>query len=323
MATSTSAADALQKLIDQFNQASTYTPKTADEIRSQAEGEYKSYYDQLRLAAQQSQARQDLALQQQREGLQATYDKQREASRKEYEQAYSKADRQQLSRGMQRSSYTAQVLANLQMEGAEAQQDLWDAQGTAEGNVDAQRTQLAAQLAEQLSQYSANEAADVLARIKELEDQEYERGQTSEQYKNSLSAQIYQFMYQAEQDKIAQDQWQKEFDENVRQWNAQYGGSGSSGGSGGSSGGSGSSGSSGSSSGASSALYDTSGLLNALNKSYNTVTNSSFASGIKKASSGISSIISGLLNMSKSTSAGSTPNNWDKKITSRTETALK
>ena len=232
MAGTMSAADALQKLLEQYNQTSSYVPKTADQIRQQAQGEYQSYYDQLRLAAQQAQARNDLALQQQREGLQRTYDKQREASQREYENAYSRADRQQLSRGMQRSSYTAQVLANLTQEGAEAQQELWDAQGAAEGNIDAQRTQLAAQLADQLSQYSASEAADVLARIKELEDQEYDRGRENDQYKNSLSAQIYQFLYQGEQDKIAQDQWQKEFDENVRQWNAQYGSKGSGGGGG-------------------------------------------------------------------------------------------
>lgn len=230
MAGTMSAADALQKLLEQYNQTSSYVPKTADQIRQQAQGEYQSYYDQLRLAAQQAQARNDLALQQQREGLQRTYDKQREASQKEYENAYSRADRQQLSRGMQRSSYTAQVLANLTKEGAEAQQELWDAQGAAEGNIDAQRTQLAAQLADQLSQYSASEAADVLARIKQLEDQEYDRVRENDQYKNSLSAQIYQFLYQGEQDKIAQEQWQKEFDENVRQWNAQYGSKGSGGG---------------------------------------------------------------------------------------------
>jgi len=230
MAGTMSAADALKKLLEQYNQTSSYVPKTADQIRQQAQGEYQSYYDQLRLAAQQAQARNDLSLQQQREGLQRTYDKQREASQKEYENAYSRADRQQLSRGMQRSSYTAQVLANLTKEGAEAQQELWDAQGAAEGNIDAQRTQLAAQLADQLSQYSASEAADVLARIKQLEDQEYDRVRENDQYKNSLSAQIYQFLYQGEQDKIAQDRWQKEFDENVRQWNAQYGSKGSGGG---------------------------------------------------------------------------------------------
>ena len=232
MAGTMSAADALKKLLEQYNQTSSYVPKTADQIRQQAQGEYQSYYDQLRLAAQQAQARNDLALQQQREGLQRTYDKQREASQKEYANAYSMADRQQLSRGMQRSSYTAQVLANLTKEGTEAQQELWDAQGAAEGNIDAQRTQLAAQLADQLSQYSASEAADVLARIKQLEDQEYDRVRENDQYKNSLSAQIYQFLYQGEQDKIAQEQWQKEFDENVRQWNAQYGSKGSGGGGG-------------------------------------------------------------------------------------------
>lgn len=233
MAGTMSAADALQKLLEQYNQTTSYVPKTADQIRQQAEGEYQSYYDQLRLAAQQAQARNDLALQQQREGLQRTYDKQREASQKQYENAYSKADRQQLSRGMQRSSYTAQVLANLTQEGAEAQQELWDAQGAAEGNIDAQRTQLAAQLADQLSQYGASEAADVLARIKELEDQEYDRSQANNQYRDSLYSQIYQFIYQGEQDKISQDQWQKEFDEKVRQFNEQYGnnGSGSGGGS--------------------------------------------------------------------------------------------
>lgn len=262
MAGTMSAADALQKLLEQYNQTSSYVPKTADQIRQQAQGEYQSYYDQLRLAAQQAQARNDLALQQQREGLQRTYDKQREASQKEYENAYSRADRQQLSRGMQRSSYTAQVLANLTQEGAEAQQELWNAQGAAEGNIDAQRTQLAAQLADQLSQYGASEAADVLARIKELEDQEYDRGRENDQYKNSLSAQIYQFLYQGEQDKIAQDQWQKEFDESVRQWNEQYGNKGS-GGSGGSSGGGGSSSGTSSSSGN---LYDDSGFLDAMNQ---------------------------------------------------------
>ena len=104
MAGTMSAADALKKLLEQYNQTSSYVPKTADQIRQQAQGEYQSYYDRLRLAARQAQARNDLSLQQQREGLQRTYDKQREASQKEYENADSRADWQQVSRGMQRSS---------------------------------------------------------------------------------------------------------------------------------------------------------------------------------------------------------------------------
>ena len=212
-------ATTLEDLIQQYNETPTYTPKTAEEIRVKAEGEYESYYDQLRLSAQQQQAQSDLALQQQAAGLQATYDKQREASRKNYAQMYSQADRQMLSRGMQRSSYAAQTLANISEQGVEAQQTIADQQAAAEGNIAAQRTQLAQQLAAQLAQYDASEAADVLNRIRELEDIEYERGMTNAEYRNSLSAQIYQILYQQERDRIEDAQWQQQFNESVRQFN--------------------------------------------------------------------------------------------------------
>lgn len=215
----TALTSQLEKLIAQFNSTPSYAPKTDEEIRQQAEGEYKSYYDQLRLAEQQKYAQGDLALEQQRDKLGKTYDAQREASEKEYADAYSAADRQMLSRGMQRSSYAAQTLANIDTQGAQAQQAIADAQAQAEGDVDEQRAMLAQQLAAQLAQYDAGYAADVLNRIRELEDQEYERTQDAADRKNSLSLQIYELMYQQERDKIADQQWQQQFEENVRQFN--------------------------------------------------------------------------------------------------------
>lgn len=223
----------LDDLLKQYNSTPVYKQKTAAQIKKQAQGEYKSYYDQLRLSAKQQQQQSDLALQQQRDALQATYDKQREASEKNYRMRYSQADRQMLSRGMQRSSYGAQVLANIDLEGAEAIQDLYEQQGNAEGNIDAQRAQLAQQLAAQLSQYNAGEAADVMKRIRELEDQDYERGLANAQNRNQLSTQIYQLMYQAERDKVADQQWQTQFDESVRQFNVQQAKKSSGGGGGG------------------------------------------------------------------------------------------
>ena len=201
----------LQELQNKL-QAYQYTPKTDEEIRAQAAGEYKSYYDQLRLAAQQQNAASDLVLKQRKESLQATYDDQRKQSAKEYADAYSSADRLALSRGMQRSSYNNQTLANISIQGAEAQQAIDKQQAAAEADIDAQRTQLAQQLAQQLLQYNASEAADVLARIRELDDQEYERGLTATEYKNSLASQIYQYMYQAQRDQIADQQWQQQMD---------------------------------------------------------------------------------------------------------------
>lgn len=211
----------LEDLIRQYNATMAYTPKTAEQIRTQAVGEYQSYYDQMRRAAQMQQQQRDLALQQQREGLQRTYDKQREASLKDFAARYSQADRQMLSRGMQRSSYGAQTLSNIDLEGAEAQQELWDQQAAAEGNIDAQRTQLAEQLAQQLMGYEADQAADVLNRIRQIEDQEYERSAAQQDRVNSLSTQLYQIIYQQERDKIADQQWQAQFDESVRQFDLQ------------------------------------------------------------------------------------------------------
>ena len=190
----------------------TYTPKTADQIRTQAQGEYQSLYDQRRRTAQQLQQSKDLSLQQQLSGIGRSYDKAREQSIRDYGMRYSQADRQMLSRGMQRSSYAAQVLANLDLEGQRALDDISEQQISAEGNIEAQRTQLAQQLAEQLAGYDADQAADVLARIRELEDQEYERSMQTASMNNSLSAQIYQFLYQAERDKIEDERWQMQWD---------------------------------------------------------------------------------------------------------------
>ena len=187
------ASKSLQELQDKL-QSIQYTPKTDEQIKAQAEGEYKSYYDQLRLAAQQQKDASDLALQQRREGLKATYDKQREQSARDYASAYSSADRLALSRGMQRSSYNSQTLANINTKSAEAQQSISDQQAAAEGDIDEQRTLLAQQLAQQLSQYTASQAADVLNRIRELEDQEYQRATEAQQYNNSLAQQIYQLI---------------------------------------------------------------------------------------------------------------------------------
>ena len=248
-AASDPVADYLKQMMAQYSDFPTWQARTPEERRAQAQDEYKSYYDQLRLSSRQNQEFMDLMLQQQKAGLCRTYDKQREASAKQYADAYSRSDRQMLGRGMQRSSYTAQTLANIDLAGAEAQQDIWDQQVEAEGNIDQQRTTLAYQLAQQLSQYDASEARDVLSRIRALEEQDYERGFTSAQYKNQLSSQIYQFLYQAQRDKVADSQWQAQmdyqreranvsdsqwertFNENVRQFNVPQAGKDSKGGS--------------------------------------------------------------------------------------------
>lgn len=212
-------ADALAELIKKFqDSANSYTPKSEQDLLDRAKNEYQSYYDQLRQAAQQQQERNDLSLSQQKDALQATYDKQREQTQKEYNKAYSQTDRQMLSRGMQRSSYGAQTLANLSAEGAKAQGDISDAQKKAANDIDAQRAQLEQQLAGTLAGYDTSQAADVLKRYQELQDKEYDRQQSANSTQNEILAKIYEYTRQQEQDALAKEQWEKQFAESKRQF---------------------------------------------------------------------------------------------------------
>lgn len=193
MATNVTTTDILERLMAQYNSGG-YKKKTDEELKAQAAGEYQTYYDQLRLAAQQEQQRNDLALQQQKAALDYAFQKQQEASQKEYEQVYSQADRQLLSRGMQRSSYGAQTLANIRQQQADVFMDL-EGQKAAQGsNIEAQRVQLGDQLAAQLNQYDAAQAADELNRLRELQDQEYERGLENDALQNDLALQLYDML---------------------------------------------------------------------------------------------------------------------------------
>ena len=207
-------------------QVKDYTPLTPEQMKQQAENEYKSYYDQLRLASKQSTERQNLALENQKAGLQQTYDRQRKDSAEQYRQAYSQADRHSLSRGMQRSSYNNQTLANIDQKAAEAQQDIQNAQATEENKISGQQTQLAAQLADQLLQYDASQAADIMKRIDELEAREYDRQTTAENNRNTLGLQIESILQERANQQVQYEQWLAEFNENVRQFNASQASSG-------------------------------------------------------------------------------------------------
>ena len=103
-----------------------------------------------------------------------------------------------LSRGMQRSTYTSQLLAGINNEAAEAQGEIDAAQTKATNDLNDQRTQLAAQLAAQMNQYTASQQSDILKRIAELEEQDrqYSLSQTSLQ--QSLATDLYALLKQKE-----------------------------------------------------------------------------------------------------------------------------
>lgn len=213
-------AKSLEELLAEYSkQQQTYTPLTPVQIQQQAANRYQSVYDQKRQNANQAFQTADQALASQLDSLQSTYDKQREDTAKGYRQTYSTADRQSLARGMQRSSYNNATLANINIAGQEAQQDINEAQAQKAGEIGDQRALYAQQLAQQLAQYGAAQKADELAYIDELTAREYDRAQAQQQLGADLALAIYNAQqqqaaleYQKQQDLLAQQNWQAQFD---------------------------------------------------------------------------------------------------------------
>lgn len=210
---------ALSRALARQYENAQYAARTDEERQAQAQLEYSTYYDQLRRAASQEQEQNDLRLAQQRDALQASYDRQRDNTAQQYRQAYSQADQQLLARGMGRSSYGLATLSNVALQGIQAQSEIDRQQTEAESDIEDRRTQLSEQLQKTLSGYEAEQARDILKRVGELEQQDYERDTKAAERQTSIAQQLYQNLYQAQRDTVADAQWLIQQNEAIRQFN--------------------------------------------------------------------------------------------------------
>ena len=217
-ATTDSITALSQALARQYDNAQ-YSVRTNEERQAQAQLEYDTYYSQMRRAAQQQQEQNDLRLQQQRDALQSAYDRNRDQAAQQYAQAYSQADRALLARGMGRSSYGLQTLSNVALQGAQANADIWRQQTEAENQIEDQRTQLSQQLQQTLAGYEAEQAKDVLKRMNELEETDYDRNVKAAERQTNIAQQLYTNLYQQQRDTEADAQWLQEQNEAIRQFN--------------------------------------------------------------------------------------------------------
>ena len=134
------------------------------------------------------------------QSLNYTYGKQREESDKQYAQAIAQADRQALGRGMQRSSYNAQTLANLRQKGIEANNDI-----------------AAAQIADYQNRIGQIEQ-------QEKEDERWERqfAEGQRQYNESIGLQREQFEENKANNAWSQGFQQAQADQSQANWQAQF-----------------------------------------------------------------------------------------------------
>lgn len=192
MATLNTVAD-LQNALAQYS----YAGKTQAEKRAAAELLYKNQLDSAELSAQQSYDKNSLALQNQLNDLKTNYEANIENQKAATVRAKSAADRQALSRGMQRSSYNNATLANLDASGNKALATLDRNYADNTQDISANQTALQNTLSQNLSAAKFAYENNVLAKMNELEQQDYERQTAAQQNQNSLLLQLYQ-LQQAE-----------------------------------------------------------------------------------------------------------------------------
>lgn len=172
------------------------------------------------------------------DSLNYSYGKKRENSDEQFRQAYSQADRQMLSRGMQRSSYGAQTLANLDKQRVDAQNGIYDNQIAdyenrlyqlerdekaddqwerqfAEGqrqyneNLGFQRERAAAQDNQWQQSFNYQQGRDAEA------DRQWQKAFDAQQAQQAEANRQWQqtFNYQQSRDTVSDQQWQKAFDQ--------------------------------------------------------------------------------------------------------------
>ena len=182
----------VQELTDALNME-TYTPRTEEQLRTEAENRYNSVYNQRRQTARQNYAASDLAYQQQLAQLQDTLANNQQDLMRNVQDSIASADRYTVTRGMQRSSYGAANRANIQNRGNQNLTALLRQYATDANGIANNRTLLAQQLADTLAQYDTDYQNDVLAYMDEQRQTDYDRRVAADQYANQLQMQLFEY----------------------------------------------------------------------------------------------------------------------------------
>lgn len=200
MATNFRAPKSVDELAESLS-ASQFTPKTDAELRSQAETMYKNQRDQAILSAQQSHDSSVAALNSQLAALDTAYARQTEQQKQATAASRANADRQSLSRGMQRSSYNNATLANIDLAGEKALAQIAQNQTNDVNSVNSQIAQLQQQLQQNISSANSSFENSVLAKLAELQADQYSKQQTADATNNDILMQLYQLQKNAESSK--------------------------------------------------------------------------------------------------------------------------
>ena len=159
-----------------------YTPRTDEQLRTEAQNKYAATFNQQKLAAQQGYEANDLAYQQQLKTLENDLKLGQQEVIKSTADSAASADRYNVTRGMARASYATANKARIQNQGI----------GNV-GSIEAKRTQLAQQLANTLAQYEIDNVNNVNTYIDEQKKLDYDRKVAADKAYNEMQMALYQY----------------------------------------------------------------------------------------------------------------------------------
>ena len=172
----------------------SYTPRTDEELRQQAENIYRNQRDTARLNAQMQYDTAITGLDNQAATLDTTYDRQRESQLEANLRSLSNADRAAQMRGMGRSSYNLATQANLRNAGDKAMARIEEDRANALVGIANQRDMYGRQLAQSLASADSTFENSVIAKIQELANQDYDRKTAATNANNNSLMQLYQLL---------------------------------------------------------------------------------------------------------------------------------
>lgn len=226
-------------------QGTGYEAKTEEELMEAAQNLFLPEYNAQVEAAKQEQAATDLGLAQQIENLIAAAGRQVDQQNAAFNQSRADIETGALARGMGRSSYTLSTLSNNDIARAAAIDQIMGDVTRQQGQLEAQRTQAAQQLAQTLGRLETDKATNIKNTLLDLLDREYDRQQSAinQQNQNWLTALEMAMGTKTNTSETSQTQGTENTTTNSTQTSTTMTGSGGSGGSSSSSKGSGSGGS--------------------------------------------------------------------------------
>ena len=183
----------LSGLMSQYQQP-TYSAKSDDELRKEAEAMYESKYNADKLAAEQKNDAYQLAIQQQIDALTSALGKSQQDTQKSYEQTGNRLQRLLTARGMGRSTYAGDVAQRNESNMQKALGELLTDYQSKTGQLAQQGAQYRQQTADTLAQLLKDKQTNIDNYLYQLQGREYDRTTSTQDRYNSLVSSLQQML---------------------------------------------------------------------------------------------------------------------------------